>query len=274
MKRNIVTNFKNHFCNNCGMYGHTFNKCTQPITSIGIIAYRWNPNKKKTEYLLIKRKDSLGFVDLIRGKYNVRNMYYLQNIVDEMTLKEKHFILSNDFNTLWKHMWDYRDIGQRYQNEKQQSRTKFDMLINGIQKNNQRVSLKTIIENSQTNWVDSEWGFPKGRRNYKENDIMTAMREFEEETGIKSHLLYQIQNLLPFNEIFTGSNFKSYKSRYFLCNVNFEQESNFKIQKCEVSDIGWFTYEEVLYKIRNTHESKIEVIKKVHQFIQNARILF
>jgi 8-oxo-dGTP pyrophosphatase MutT (NUDIX family) len=274
MKRNTTNNYKNYFCNNCGMYGHTFNKCAQPITSIGIIAYRLNPHKKKTEYLLIKRKDSLGFVDLIRGKYNVKNSYYLQNIVDEMTLKEKHFVLSNDFNTLWTHMWNYRDIGQRYQNEKNQSCTKFELLMNGVYKNNKLFSLRTIIENSHTSWIESEWGFPKGRRNYKENDIMTAMREFEEETGIKSHMLYQIQNLLPFNEIFTGSNFKSYKSRYFLCNVKYEQENNFKIQKCEVSDIGWFTYEEVLQKIRDTHESKIEVIKKVHQFIQNARILF
>lgn len=269
-----VNKQKIHFCNNCGIYGHTFSKCKQPITSIGVIAYRMNPYKKQIEYLLIKRKDSLGFVDFIRGKYNIRNIYYIQNIIDEMTVKEKQFILNSDFDSLWKHMWDYRDIGNKYQSEYTQSQNKFNAISRGIKMHGDTYTLHDFIRNSHTEWNETEWGFPKGRRNYKENDIMTAMREFEEETGIRSHLLFQIQNLLPFSEVFTGSNFKSYKSKYFLCNIRYEETDLFNIQKCEVSDIGWYTYEEVLQKIRITHESKVDVIRKVHHFIQNAIILF
>ena len=55
-----------NFCNNCGKQGHTYQQCRKPITSIGIILYRIN--NKNTEYLLIRRKDSLGYVDFIRGK--------------------------------------------------------------------------------------------------------------------------------------------------------------------------------------------------------------
>ena len=45
-------NTKHTFCNNCGKNGHVFHQCKQPITSIGIIAFRYNINNK-LEYLMI-----------------------------------------------------------------------------------------------------------------------------------------------------------------------------------------------------------------------------
>ncbi len=71
-----------NFCNNCGKNGHMFHHCKQPITSIGIIAFRYN--KGVVEYLMIRRKDSLGFVDFMRGKYPLHNKNYLMNIINEM----------------------------------------------------------------------------------------------------------------------------------------------------------------------------------------------
>ena len=62
-----------NFCNNCGKLGHLFHQCKIPITSIGIIAFRIKNNK--IEYLLIRRKDSLSFVDFLRGKYQLNNKY-------------------------------------------------------------------------------------------------------------------------------------------------------------------------------------------------------
>ena len=44
--------YNNNFCNNCGKYGHSFNKCNHPITSLGIIVYRFNPNINNLEYLI------------------------------------------------------------------------------------------------------------------------------------------------------------------------------------------------------------------------------
>ena len=84
-----------NFCNNCGRVGHLFHQCKNPITSIGIICFR--KNNDKLEYLLIKRKDSLGYVDFMRGKYPLYNKRYLLNIINEMTLEEKHNLLTNTF---------------------------------------------------------------------------------------------------------------------------------------------------------------------------------
>ena len=58
-----------------------------PITSIGLIVF--NNNDTKIEYLMIRRKDSLGYVDFMRGKYPLFNKRYLLNIISEMTDNEK-----------------------------------------------------------------------------------------------------------------------------------------------------------------------------------------
>ena len=44
----------------------------------------------------------------------------------------------------------------------------------------------------------------------KPKDII---REFEEETGYEREDIELIHNLIPFDEIFTGSNLKSYKHK-------------------------------------------------------------
>ena len=72
-----------NFCNNCGKSGHLFHSCKHPITSIGIIAFR--PSIEGVQYLMIRRKDSLGFVDFMRGKYPLNSRVYIRTIIDEMT---------------------------------------------------------------------------------------------------------------------------------------------------------------------------------------------
>ena len=67
-----------NFCNNCGKSGHLFHQCKLPITSIGIILFRINQNN--IELLLVCRKNSLGFVDFMRGKYNIYNKIYFNTI--------------------------------------------------------------------------------------------------------------------------------------------------------------------------------------------------
>ena len=107
--KNKLSNFtrmnKNNyqFCNNCGRNGHLFHACKKPITSSGIICI--NNDEKENKYLLICRKDTLGYVDFIRGKYPLYNKDYIQNIIDEMTLDEKRKISTMSFNELWTDLW-------------------------------------------------------------------------------------------------------------------------------------------------------------------------
>ena len=64
-----------NYCNNCGKNGHLYHQCKLPITSIGIVAFRMKNNNP--EFLMIRRKDTLGHVDFMRGKYSVNNKDYL-----------------------------------------------------------------------------------------------------------------------------------------------------------------------------------------------------
>ena len=117
------------FCNNCGKYGHFFYQCNNPITSIGIIAFRYLPlshtmgsttslagshlTTRKREYLIIRRKDTLGYIDFIRGKYSIHNKQYILNMFKQMTDDERQTILryvkeemSYDYKfKLWRQLW-------------------------------------------------------------------------------------------------------------------------------------------------------------------------
>ena len=263
-----MSNRSYQFCNNCGKNGHVFHQCRAPITSIGVIAFR--SGDQGLEYLMIRRKDTLGYVDFMRGKYNLHNKVYLQNIIDEMTNEEKNRILDCDFDTLWKALWG-ENVGIQYRSEEKTSREKFDTLKVGLISGSQEYSLKTLIDKSKTSWNETEWGFPKGRRNYQEKDIAAALREFEEETGYIKSDLSLIQNLVPFEEIFTGSNYKSYKHRYFVAHLP-ESSSRGNFQNTEVSKLDWKTIDAALKVIRPYNLEKMAVLNRVNSMLNKYRL--
>ena len=104
----------NNYCNNCGKIGHVFNLCKMPITSIGIIAFRKNEDNE-IQYLMIRRKDTLGHIDFIRGKYSVKNKHYILNMLNQMTEDEKTRIKEGNFDELWNHVWcDEEELSPLY----------------------------------------------------------------------------------------------------------------------------------------------------------------
>ena len=268
---------KNNICNNCGKQGHMFHQCKLPITSYGIILFRWS--EEGIQFLMIRRKDSFGYTDLLRGNYIQHNSEQLQSIFNEMSNPEKIKILENDFDTLWKQMWGDTQIGSRYKNEETASQRKFEILKNGIQIGNEQniqntMSLETLINNSTTSWSETEWEFPKGRRNFQEKDLDCALREFEEETGLSKDHLKIIENLMPLEEIFIGSNHKLYKHKYFIAYMD-DQLNNislYNFQKSEVSKIEWKTLEECLDSIRPYNLEKKQLIVNINKILQEYRL--
>jgi len=260
----------NNFCNNCGTKGHIFYQCKQPITSVGIIVYRLNSLGVR-EYLLIRRKDSIGYVEFMRGKYNIYSKLYLENIISEMTVDEKERLLANDFDTLWRNLWG-NDINTQYRGEEKNSRDKFETLKYGISTNEQEYSLESLIKDSTSKWEETEWGFPKGRHNNQEKDLLCALREFEEETGYSRLAINIVQNLVPFEEIFTGSNYKSYKHKYYVAFMENNDEPKMSHQDTEVSKIEWKTYAQALEVIRSYNLEKKEVLTRVETLLNNYKL--
>jgi 8-oxo-dGTP pyrophosphatase MutT (NUDIX family) len=269
---------KNNVCNNCGKPGHLFHQCKLPITSYGIILF--TSTEQGLKYLMIRRKDSFGYIDLLRGKYIQHNVEQLQNIFNEMSVGEREKIRTNSFDTLWKQMWGNIPQSAQYRSEELASQKKFDTLRNGIQiysnETTSEVSLETLINGSTTAWPETEWEFPKGRRNFLEKDQDCALREFEEETGIQKKDLIIIENIVPFEEIFIGSNHKSYKHKYFLAymdtNKKEEPVSLYNYQQSEVSKIEWKSLDECLESIRPYNLEKKQLIININKVLQEYRI--
>jgi 8-oxo-dGTP pyrophosphatase MutT (NUDIX family) len=267
---------KNNVCNNCGKQGHLFHQCKLPITSYGIILFL--VTKHGIKFLMIRRKDSFGYIDFIRGKYIQHNIEHLQSIFNEMSVSERENIKANSFDTLWKNMWGDTNIGSQYKSEEMSSQKKFDALKAGVQINGEIITMDSIIDKSTTNWLETEWEFPKGRRNFQEKDLDCALREFEEETGYSRANIKVVENLMPFEEIFIGSNHKSYKHKYFLANMedNLEGECgedmlpNFQLT--EVSKLEWKTLEECLESIRPYNLEKKQLILNINKVLQEYRL--
>ena len=129
-----------------------------------------------------------------------------------------------------------------------------------------------MVKNSATHWKETEWEFPKGRRNFQERDLECALREFEEETGYSRNDLCIIENLMPFEEIFVGSNHKAYKHKYFLAYMkkNTNNENNY--QASEVSKMEWKTLEDCLDSIRPYNLEKKQLILNINKVLQEYRL--
>ena len=290
------------YCNNCGKYNHLCIQCKNPIISTGIIAFRFF--SEKIEFLMICRKHTLGYIDFLRGKYILNNDYYILNLIKQMTIEEKKNLLKRNFDELWKLLWskteieytenlktmelfsdkesledilkkiDFQNIplidsrSCTYTSDTYSPKEKY----NYLKKNYILYSLiKKSLKYEQ--FIDPEWGFPKGRRNYHEKDFDAALREFNEETGISTNYLKNIQNILPFEEIFIGSNYKCYKHKYYLMNIDYLNSLNCaNFQYEEVSKMEWKSYDDCIKSIRSYNMEKKKLITNIHNCIQKYKL--
>lgn len=107
------------------------------------------------------------------------------------------------------------------------------------------------------------WGFPKGHKEGNETDQESALRELKEETGITHCLL---------------SNFPPISEDYFLVNegkpdwhkvvqyfVGFVENEDVSIQKTEIMDYKWATFNEALETL--TYDNNKKVLQKVQEYI-------
>jgi 8-oxo-dGTP pyrophosphatase MutT (NUDIX family) len=242
-------------CNNCGKTGHLYHQCKLPIISYGIIVCR--SSSEGLQFLMIRRKDSFGYIDFIRGKYDCSNLVQLQNTINEMSIYEKQMISVEPFDKLWKLLWS----NDCFLNGEESMSKKFEYIKQNY--------LEDLIKNSTTNWEETEWEFPKGRKNFQEKDLDCALREFEEETGYSKNDVQVIQNIIPMEELYIGSNHKSYKHKYYLAFMNESVDINPlpEFQKTEVSKIEWKTLDDCLLSIRPYNLEKKRIITNIHQIL-------
>ena len=290
-------------CLNCGKSGHQFKSCDEPIISYGIVCFNIESdlnisNKSienyfynkfidieefnysnlnnikliphfydKIKILMIRRKSSMNYIEFLRGKYDPSDKNHLNKLFKLMTRAENIKILNSNFEFLWNELWKETAKSKVYQKEFNLSKLKFEEL-----KENNFYNL--LNDDNLSTYIDAEWGFPKGRRNSYEKNIMCAIREFNEETNLDLEHLHILERLNCAEEEYVGTNGINYKHIYYLASSNEEQELtiNNNNQTYEIGDMGWFTIPDAIEKIRSYNDTKIKMIHQIYFFLINLII--
>lgn len=262
--------FQRVMCGNCREYGHVYRKCKKPITSFGVIAFKYNQELEKYQVLMVQRKDTMGFVELIRGKYSALESdlrhKQLMTLFGEITFEERESLTKHTFDELWDKLW-LNHNSNCYKNEYLSAKNKFETL-----------DLEWYLANTKSRYTETEWGIPKGRLNLDETPKHCAVREFSEETG------YLPEDITPIDypwieEEFTGTNYKRYKHVYFIAFMNPSihkpsiDETNIS-QIGEIKSVKWFTEEDAIQRIREYDHEKKKIVREAFEVVKNHQFQF
>lgn len=254
-----------------------------PVTSYGVIAVRYaddslsqavystthspsalHPSPQSLQFLMIRRKDSLSFIEFIRGKFSFMDEEYIGILLRNMTRTEQERLLACTFEQLWYHIWGESSNLRSHKNNYEASERRFAQL---------KEVLPRLVREHPSAWMEPEWGFPKGRRNPHESDLHCAVREFQEETGLRRHEFQVLQNMEPLSETFFGSNSVHYCHTYYLAICSPDTHVQFHEQNLhmfrEIGDIKWYSLEEAIAKIRPDNVEKREILLRAGKILKN-----
>lgn len=149
------------------------------VVSYGIACVRRNPDTRQLEILMVRKKHTYALIEFVRGKFDPFKDRDLEFMFSNMAIFEKSLIQGRQFELLW-HFCNNRTDG-RHQQAFSRALRKFTTL-------SERESGKAL-ENLLTGTKNKSllWEIPKGRASGNETAIMSAVREFQEETGLAKH---------------------------------------------------------------------------------------
>lgn len=225
---------------------------------------------------MVQRKDSLCYMEFVRGKYDLNNIDFVIELLSNMTDYERRYLVRDHFDILWNRVWCQPTI-QKHSLEFAESKKKFELLRSGFFNDNQQfINLEKLVAAAESRYFEPEWGFPKGRRRLRESDLDCAIREFCEETGcVKDDIT--IMHPTPYVENFYGTNHQPYCHAYYIARFSDTPRREAHVdhsnihQIREVGQIGWFTYKEVIERIRSYNWERQKLFKVAHQHVCNLQ---
>jgi len=249
-------------CINCDEYGHLYKHCTSPLNSYGMILYRECSVLTEIEFLLVQRRHTFGYVELIRGSYDETNITDIERLISEMTVQERSNITTQSFDVLWKTMWYQDTITPKQLKYFKKSEEKFTKIFPMIVK---------IEDTLPKLWELPEWGFPKGKKEVNETILHCAQRECKEETNISENEYVINESLSPIEEIFMGTDGKSYRHVYYVAKMMDSVQpcicvdSLDESQLREIGNIQWFRLKDAIKYIRPYNHEKIDIMKYINK---------
>lgn len=268
-----------------------FRQCIAPVTSYGVIMVRARAGFRVEEslathpgavtglenealqFLLIQRRDSLGFIELMRGRYKIHDVEYMILHLAGITQHEREKYRDGPFEATWNSMWGLNH-SHLYKNEYEMAKQKWETIHKGVTDAAGKFwTVQDMIDATGPPQATPEWGFPKGRRDAQESDYVCAMREMYEETGVREEQVIPIQNLEPLVESFLGSNHVNYCHKYYIVWVPAELDIHFTTEndhmRREIGDIQWFSLNEALAHLRPENVEKREVLLRAASLFRN-----
>jgi 8-oxo-dGTP pyrophosphatase MutT (NUDIX family) len=219
-------------------------------------------NTEDVRMLMVRRKDSMSYMEFLRGKYELMQAEYVHRLIQNMTQDEQRRIVEMPFLTLWSQLWgDTRDV---HSPEFYDAKEKFEAL-----------DRTRLVYEHRSEWSEPEWGFPKGRRMRGETDVDCAIREFYEETNIPRSAYTLCRNLC-FEEVFTGTNNVQYKHVYFIGLLNKDIDVSQKLtamQRREISCVKWMSFAESMATIRPHYTRRKVILKEIEVAVQTFETL-
>ena len=304
-------------CTNCGSKRHTYKQCTDPVTSWGIILVTYGDLDKpihdksidlcesdmvetrsrvliesntdrlivshayySIKFLMISRKNSVGYVEFIRGRYRpekIDQVIYLfkQMMQNEIDKIKYSLSLDNGFEYLWIDFWGTKADSPYLTNDKRVSKMNYDLLkIKGV--DGPELDLKYIVSTVKAEYSIEEWGFPKGRKNRYETEIECALREFKEESGYTDDDIKIINEIKPLVEIFDGTNGITYKHVYYIAELisnKLPRNNVTESQREEIGNIQFLDFTSALLCIRDYHIPRKNILEKLFTYYIDKLVL-
>ncbi|MBI2515063.1 NUDIX domain-containing protein [Candidatus Wolfebacteria bacterium] len=110
------------------------------------------------------------------------------------------------------------------------------------------------------------WNFPKGHFDRGENSIATALRETEEETGIKKSELRIISGFRTYEQFYFHRGDQKIHDTVILYLAE-THKADIKIAAREHSGFAWFLYKDAIRVLGDKYSATQEVLKQAHDFI-------
>ena len=215
-------------------------------------------DKEKEKILIDKLKDRIEEIEKMGKIPDIRDIAIsgVDLINSGFEAKEIGKIKNEVYNLI---------LGEELENEKEAVISYLSEKYN-LGKFKQEKSCGAVVYNPKKHsfliikMLNGNWGFPKGHTEDQETDIQTAIREVTEETGINVEILDGFKKsikYIPFPEVL--------KEVIFFIGIT--EEEKVTIDKDEIEDYMWCSYEEALKMI--TYKPQRDVMESSLKFIKN-----